>query len=331
MKRLSLIKKTDQGRNVWVVHWEETEKPGSSLAPGHRSAAAGVAEQIMRMSHEKELMAHPETCRRYLRYRKKQNTRRYDLPRLLWDGETEDLTIRGMQVIRIVPREGAKDTVVFLHGGSYVDQPLLPPVLFCVRLAEALDAEVYLPIYPLAPEHTCLETMEVLPGVWEEIRGRAGRLHALAGDSAGGGLALALCLELSRLGMEQPRSLVLLSPWADVSMTNPEDAAKEALDPALSVYGLRTTGAIWAGELPTDDPRVSPMYGDLSCLRNVTVLGGTHELLWPDIQKLCGRIREAGVGVRLLVGEGLNHVYPFYPIPEAKTAFRQICDALKKD
>ena len=329
MKRLRMIKKTDQGRTVWVVRREETEKPGGDIAPGHRSAAAGVAEQIMRMSHEKELMAHPRTCRQYLRYRKKQNARRYELPRLLWDGSAEDLTLAGMQVIRLAPREGARDAVVFLHGGSYVDQPLMPHILFCIRLAETLGAAVYLPIYPLAPEHTCMETIETLPRVWEEICARAGRIPALAGDSAGGGLALALCLELRRLGMEQPRSLVLLSPWADVSMTNPEDAAREALDPALSVYGLKTTGAVWAGELPVDDPRVSPMYGDLSCLRNVTVLGGTHELLWPDIQKLCERIRGAGVGVRLLVGEGLNHVYPFYPIPEARTAFRQICDALR--
>ncbi len=331
MKRLRMIKKTDQGRTVWVVRREEIGKPGGGLAPGHRSAAAGVAEQLMRLTHEKELMAHPKTCRRYLRYRKKQNAARYELPRLLWDGTAEDLDVSGMQVIRFAPREGAQDTVVFLHGGSYVDQPLLPHVLFCVRLADALGAEVYLPIYPLAPEHTCLETVEALPGVWEEIRRRAGRLPALAGDSAGGGLALVLCMELSRLGREQPRSLVLLSPWADVTMENPEDAAREALDPALSVYGLKTAGAVWAGTLSTEDPRVSPMFGDLSCLRNVTVLGGTRELLWPDIRKLCARIREAGADVRLLVGEGLNHVYPFYPIPEARTAFRRICDALKPE
>ena len=94
--------------------------------------------------------------------------------------------------------------------------------------------------------------------------------------------------------------------------------------------GLVEMGKCWAGNLDLRDYRVSPIFGDISCLQNVCLFVGTREIFYPDVTDFYEMLQELGINTELVVGEGLNHVYPHYPIPEADDAFDQVCDFIRK-
>ena len=111
----------------------------------------------------------------------------------------------------------------------------------------------------------------------------------------------------------------------DISMSNPEAAGYEASDPMLWAYDLIEMGKCWAGDLELTDYRVSPIFGDVSVLQNVYLFVGTREIFCPDVTEFYSMLQKQGVVSELYVGEGMNHVYPLYPIPEADEALEQIC------
>ena len=126
----------------------------------------------------------------------------------------------------------------------------------------------------------------------------------------------------------QPDKMILLSPWLDVSMSNPEIEDYESADPMLSAYGLIEMGKCWAGDLELTDYRISPIYGDISALRNVYLFVGTREIFYPDVTLFYSMLQEQGVSAELYIGEGMNHDYPLYPIPEADDAIEQMCSII---
>ena len=149
----------------------------------------------------------------------------------------------------------------------------------------------------------------------------------LMGDSAGGGLALALAEQIKMEGGRIPDELILLSPWADIAMENPEMKEYEPKDPWLSRPWLSVCARYWADDLDLHDYRVSPMFGDLKGLSHVTVTVGTHELFYPDITKLYGML-DQDASNELITGQEMIHVYPLVPMPEAKEADEKIITAI---
>ena len=135
---------------------------------------------------------------------------------------------------------------------------------------------------------------------------------------------------MSELGLAQPDKLILFSPWMDISMSNPDAANYEALDPMLSAYGLIEMGKCWAGDLDLHDYRVSPMFGDISMLRNVYLFVGTREIFYPDVTAFYAMLQEQQITSELMIGEGMNHVYPLYPIPEAIESLEWICEIMRQ-
>ena len=113
-------------------------------------------------------------------------------------------------------------------------------------------------------------------------------------------------------------------------MSNPEAADYESVDPMLSAYGLVEMGKCWAGDLDLHDYKVSPIFGDISCLQNVYLFVGTREIFYPDVTDFYGMLQKLNINTDLVVGEGLNHVYPLYPIPEADDAFDQVCEIIRR-
>ena len=150
----------------------------------------------------------------------------------------------------------------------------------------------------------------------------------LMGDSSGGGLALALAEHFRAEGIRMPDELILLSPWVDVTMENPEMAAYAGKDPWLTVPWLKVCGRHWAGTFDVQDYRVSPLYGDVRGMSNVTVFAGTREILYPDILKFFNSLDHQGN--RLIVGQDMNHVFPILPIPEAKEHCQTIFDTIRR-
>ena len=142
------------------------------------------------------------------------------------------------------------------------------------------------------------------------------------GDSAGGGFIHSFCQYIKTINLPQPNHIITFSPWVDVSMSNaPYDSENDSI---LGEIGLKEIGKSWAGEWDTKDYKVSPIYGDNTGLPKTLIFAGTNEIFYKDIKSYVEKLKEDNVDVRFITGNGLFHIYPMFPIPEAKKAFKEI-------
>ena len=239
---------------------------------------------------------------------------------------------RGEFASYVVTPRGAEPrrTVVYLHGGGYVAGIDPFHVRYLAHLATALDARIVLPDYPLAPEHTWRDSHDPLARLTARWAGDSDEL-VLAGDSAGGGYALAIALTLRDRGGPQADRLLLHSPWVDLTTSTPETAAFSEEDPWLFLGKLDAYAGWWAGS-PDDlgRPEVSPALGDLHGLPPALVFCGTRDTLAPGCRLLARRAAEAGWDLTYVERPGLIHVYPLLPlIPEARDAWRRTKEFLR--
>ena len=220
--------------------------------------------------------------------------------------------------------KNAKRVIVFIHGGAFINEINYQHHLFCLAISKKLDAYVIAPVYPLAPKHSCDETFGLMDDLYESLISKMGKDQtiSLIGDSAGGGFALSFCQHLKAMDFPQPDNIVVYSPWVDIALSNPP--YDNDSDPILGEIGLREIGKSWAGDLDTQDYRVSPLFGDNSGLPRTLIFAGDNEIFYKDILKYHEKLKEDGVDARLIVSEGMFHIYPLFPSPEAWDAFKEL-------
>ena len=207
---------------------------------------------------------------------------------------------------------------------SYTYDFILPHWQLMEKLVHETNALVIAPAYRLAPFATYREAYDLIVPLYRKYRETYPEKKIIVmGDSAGGGFSLALTEYLKAEGIRLPDELVLFSPWVDVSMENEEIPTYQEIDPFLFSESLPPVAKRWAGGLDLHDWRISPIYGDLTGIRNVTVFVGTDEIIYPDATKMF-RMLDQDVTNELIVGEGMNHVYPLFPIKEAESACRKV-------
>jgi acetyl esterase/lipase len=216
--------------------------------------------------------------------------------------------------------KNAQNTILYIHGGAYVSEINYQHLLYCFLLSRKLNAYVLAPVYPLAPNHNANEAYAIITGLYERLIQDDNVI--MMGDSAGGGFVHSFCQYLKTIGLPQPKQIITFSPWVDISMSNPPYDSES--DPILGEIGLREIGKSWAGELDTQDYRVSPLFGDNTGLADMLIFVGENEIFYRDIKKYVENLKEDGVNVKLIVGNGLFHIYPLFPMPEAKMAFKEI-------
>lgn len=215
-------------------------------------------------------------------------------------------------------------TVFYIHGGAYRYDFIPFHWQFIERLVLETNALVIAPGYRLAPFATYEEAFDLIVPLYSKYcKEHPEKKIVMMGDSAGGGMSLALTEHFKTLGIRLPDELVLFSPWVDVSMENDEIAAYQPKDPMIQASSTVSIAKRWAGDLDLHDPKVSPIYGDLSGLRNVTVFIGTDEVLYPDVTKMFHML-DRDASNELIVGEGMNHVYPLNPVEEARPACNKV-------
>lgn len=238
----------------------------------------------------------------------------------------------GWRVYEMAPRSGPQPAhrVVYLHGGGYVGEIDAAHWRVCRRMSTLVPARVAVPIYPLAPGTTAETTVATTADIVEDVLRDAGddALVTLMGDSAGGGMALAVALALRDRGSGAPR-LILIAPWLDVTMTYESLDEVATRDPILSIARLRRAGELYAGELGLKDPRVSPIYGDLRGLGSITVFVGTRDLLLHDSRRLRDLAQAEGIDVKYYEEDELIHVWPILPLPEARRARAAIVGSIR--
>jgi len=237
--------------------------------------------------------------------------------------------VAGFPVHTVTPRDGATGgAAIYLHGGAYVGEIAPQHWALIEKLADA-GVRVDVPIYGLAPQHTHRDAFPLVTEVYRRLLDEVDpSTVTIAGDSAGGGLALGFAQTLAAAGLPQPQRLVLLSPWLDLTISNPDVPAVEERDPWLSSRGLRVAGAAWAGGDDPTDPRLSPLNGPLAGLAPMDVYVGTHEICLPDVLALQARVQQEGGGVEVTVCAGAVHVYPLVPAPEGRAEARRIVDRI---
>ncbi len=218
----------------------------------------------------------------------------------------------------------ATRTVLYLHGGGYVADVDRFHWRYVATLARTLGVRVVLPAYPLAPEHTWRDVHPPLLDLAEQVAIASPQGMMLMGDSAGGGLALALAQQLADRPGPQPTGLVLLSPWVDLTSSTPGTREASARDPWLRFTKLSLYASWWTGADDAARPEVSPLFGDLSRLPRTLVLCGTRDTLWPQVAELVRRAADAGAQVTYVEEPGLLHVYPLLPVPEGKRALGEV-------
>ena len=216
--------------------------------------------------------------------------------------------------------ETAENTILYIHGGAYVMEINYQHLLYCLMLSRKLNAYVLAPIYPLAPKGKAEETYEIITDLYKNLIQRDNLI--LMGDSAGGGFAHSFCQYLKTVNLPQPDKIITFSPWVDISMSNPPYDSEN--DPILGEVGLKEIGKSWAGDLDTQDYRVSPLFGDNVGLPDTLIFAGENEIFYKDIVKYVENLKKDNVNVKLVTGNGLFHIYPLFPIPEARKALKEL-------
>lgn len=228
------------------------------------------------------------------------------------------------------PNGASGRAAVYLHGGSYTGEIAPQHWALISKLADA-GVRVEVPLYGLAPQHTYREAYPFVTEVYRELLAEVdASAVTVAGDSAGGGLALGFAQTLAAEGLPQPRRLVLLSPWLDLTLGHPDLPALEPRDPWLNIEGTREAGKVWAGGDDPTRPELSPINGALAGLAPMDVYVGTHELCLPDVLLLQERAAAAGADLVVTVCPGAVHVYPLVPAPEGRAAARRIVERIAR-
>ena len=235
----------------------------------------------------------------------------------------------GWPVYTLTPTAGgARGNVVYAHGGAWVRQIVRQHWQLAAQIAAEAGTTVTVPIYPLAPFGTAGPVVAALADL--VLAGNAAYgSTSLAGDSAGGQIALSTAVLLRDQHQVITPRTVLIAPALDLSMTNPGIDAVQPTDPWLGRDGTRVFIDLWRGDLPVEDPRVSPLNADLTGLGPLTVFCGTRDILHPDVGLLVSRATRAGVDVDYHEGAGLVHVYPLTPTREGRAARARIVESLR--
>ena len=235
----------------------------------------------------------------------------------------------GVSAEWLTPEAAGNDTaLLYLHGGGYVFGGLDSHRDIAARLASGAGIRVLLIDYRLAPEHRFPGAVEDATAAyrWLLDGGQAPDRLVVAGDSAGGGLSLALMVQLKNLGLPLPKAAVLMSPWADLANSGESVARHADADAMLSPEALSKFASLYLDDQNPEDPLASPLYADLSGLPPTQVLVGSEEVLLSDSERLVEKIRAAGGSVELAVWPKMPHVFPVLAgiIPEGRTAIENM-------
>lgn len=212
----------------------------------------------------------------------------------------------------------AAPAILYLHGGAYVGQIGQEAWYFVARLAAQAKRRVVVAIYPLIPFVTAERLVAQAQTVLAHEIERNSSL-TVVGDSAGGGLALALAMAARDAGQALPNGLVLISPWTDITLSHHDVTARERRDVMLAPAGLRHYGELYRGGLAAEDWRVSPLFGEQTGLPPMQVFAAEDDVLYSDATRLAERAScELHIGTRML------HVWPLANIPEGHAALAEI-------
>lgn len=233
-----------------------------------------------------------------------------------------------------IGEETAERVVLYCHGGGYQMGSILSHGDLMQRLADESGAKVFGFDYRLAPEHRYPAALEDAVTVYKWLMASGVRAEklAIAGDSAGAGLALATLLKLRELGSPLPATAIFLSPWLDLQARSDTYDTMARLDPLTQRHKVLRMARTYLGKQGDPaDPLASPIEGDLTGLPSILVHVGGSETVLGDSELLLERAEKAGIDVKLDIWPGMiHHFQVFAELPEASRSLKKIGGYLKE-
>lgn len=244
----------------------------------------------------------------------------------------DDVTLSSLQIEGIpaewscVPGSDVSRVLLFLHGGGYCSGSIRSHRRMVSEAGRAAGIRTLAISYRLAPEHPFPAAFEDAATAWRYLRsqGLAAEHIAVGGDSAGGGLSLALTLKL-RTQQDLPGCLWLASPWTDLTLSGSTLASKDACDPLIHQgYLKELADAYLAGRVPQGDPQVSPLFGNFAGFPPMLIQVGSAETLIDDAVRLARVAGEADVRVTLEIWPHMIHAWQLWNahVPSGRDALR---------
>jgi 2-polyprenyl-6-methoxyphenol hydroxylase-like FAD-dependent oxidoreductase/acetyl esterase/lipase len=246
------------------------------------------------------------------------------------DVEAVEDELGDVRAWRVAAKDAPRGNVVLhFHGGGYLIGSAKGSLEYAGRLAAAVNGVCYTAEYRLAPEHPYPAAIDDAICAYRALlaRGIPASSILVSGESAGGGLAVALVLALRTAGDPLPAAILAVAPFTDLTVSGPSVLAFNGDDPAANRDLLKFMGASYfQGHEPTD-PLVSPLYGDLTGLPPLFVTASQGEVLLSDTTRLAERAAKAGVDVTLRLVEDSVHVYTIFPfLPETRATMAEVAN-----
>lgn len=240
--------------------------------------------------------------------------------------EYEELSIGTMPAAwtRLKAPHGDRRVILYCHGGGYTSGNLGYARVLSSKLCRATGFDVLSFEYRLAPEHPYPAALEDALLAWDYLMENhfAPENVILAGDSAGGNLALVLSLFLKEKGRPLPGALLLFSPWTDLTLSGESLESRADIDPVLTPEYVRAAQDAYTNGASPDSPLLTPLLGDFAGFPPVLIQVGTNEILHSDSLRLEEKLKEAGVPCLLEEWDDMWHVFQMYPTKKASDAIR---------
>lgn len=236
--------------------------------------------------------------------------------------------------VRVVPAAwvstptSKKDRVIlYLHGGAYILGSIKSARALILKFALISDAFILVVDYKLAPENPFPAGLEDILTVYKwliEIEKVKPENIIIAGDSAGGGLAMATLVKLRDEGTALPAAGVVISPWADLTCSSESFRKRAKLEAWLTPEGLNNCANLYVRDNNPHNPYISPVFADFRGLPPLFIQVGTSEILYDDSLHLAENAKSADIEVELDIWEDLIHVFVAFVTPESQQATKKL-------
>ena len=242
-------------------------------------------------------------------------------------GSNKEVDIRELEIegihgewISVNRAHMKKYIILYCHGGGYSTGSSIYARTLTTKFATSTSMDVLCFDYRLAPEHPYPAATEDAMKIWNDLMllGYGARDIIVAGDSAGGNLALSLVLKLKQEGRLLPRGVILMSPWTDLTASGKSHITRAEIDPVLNADYLKEMTSNYAAGEDLKNPLISPLFGDFTGFPPTYIQVGDNEMLLNDATMLHKRMVKANVSVKMDVFKGMWHVFQMSPF---KTAY----------
>jgi monoterpene epsilon-lactone hydrolase len=241
----------------------------------------------------------------------------------------ESVDVDGIPAAWIRPPDAnAERVLLYLHGGGYILGSLKSHLDLAARLGAAAGIRSLLIEYRLAPEHVFPAAIDdaLTAYRWLLARGTKPEHIVIAGDSAGGGLTLALLQTLRNKNVPMPAGAALLSPWTDLVGTVESRTTRDGTDPIFTAKEINALSSFYVGNEDANNPLISPINADLRGFPPLLIDVGSDEVLLDDSRQIAEHARVANVPIELTVWDDMTHVFQQYAyvLPEGQQSLENI-------